>query len=497
MYQLSKCLHPQRYWNLLYLIHKNRIMEDIMVIRGPIKTEQLDFFRQKVKNRKIIGISSYSTFPDSSGYFHNHYYLNFLSDYDSQIIGWFHCFREPFQNIPDSSIPLFFMSESDFHTDFEYLSSLHSIHKEYDFVANIPEGDWNSFVRDLKTAQKWLNFMADEMGLKILVIGKNRKKDFSQNVHVLEDFLPQQDFWKVMSTCKALFIASVYDASPRIITEALGLNLSVLCNKNIVGGWKYIQSDTGMFFDPEENISFRIDSFLQHHYEPNKYAKTFLDQKKNLLLFSHQLEELFHRTFDLDAILFINLENRKDRLLSIESQCRKMNIKTAIRIEGVYENMNGHLGCGLSHIKALEYAKERNWKRFMILEDDFIFKYYKERILSMYHLFLENIPCWDVFLLDFDEAVFDKDPVDAYPFIKKIDSCTRTTGYIVNDYTDNLLENFREAVLSMKNEMNGKKIYYTNYAIDQSWKQLQKKDKFFGTIPKIGKNNNSPSSIMS
>jgi len=74
----------------------------------------------------------------------------------------------------------------------------------------------------------------------------------------------------------------------------------------------------------------------------------------------------------IDAILYINLEHRKDRNEHILNEIHKIctdNSKIH-RIDAI-KNDNGALGCGLSHIKALEYAVKNEWKTVLILEDDF------------------------------------------------------------------------------------------------------------------------------
>ncbi len=47
---------------------------------------------------------------------------------------------------------------------------------------------------------------------------------------------------------------NVHDASPRVLVEALSLNVPILVNRHILGGWKYVNGQTGAFFDNEENV---------------------------------------------------------------------------------------------------------------------------------------------------------------------------------------------------------------------------------------------------
>lgn len=90
----------------------------------------------------------------------------------------------------------------------------------------------------------------------------------------------------------------------------------------------------------------------------------------------------------LSKILVINLKSRNDRKQKIINMFIKYKIENYEFIEGIpgiefQEEFNliqdkthiintGHYGCLLSHIKAIEYAKEKKYENVTILEDDVI-----------------------------------------------------------------------------------------------------------------------------
>jgi hypothetical protein len=47
---------------------------------------------------------------------------------------------------------------------------------------------------------------------------------------------------------------SVLDPSPRILAEALCLDVPIVVNRGIIGGWKYVNGFTGEFFDGESDV---------------------------------------------------------------------------------------------------------------------------------------------------------------------------------------------------------------------------------------------------
>ena len=80
---------------------------------------------------------------------------------------------------------------------------------------------------------------------------------------------------KMYSKCKFIFVPNEKDASPRVLTEALASNIACLVNRNILGGWKYVNDKTGEFFTDEKDISPALDKLLyglsNAKYEPRKY----------------------------------------------------------------------------------------------------------------------------------------------------------------------------------------------------------------------------------
>lgn len=200
-----------------------------------------------------------------------------------------------------------------------------------------------------------------------------------------------------------------------------------------------------------------------------------------------------------EAILYINLEYRKDRKKSILNEIKKIknfDERQVYRIDAVLEPLCGHLGCGKSHVKALELAIKNNWSSILMLEDDFVFtKDYKGE--ENFHT-IQNIE-WDVMLLAKGHQC---NQYSDYEYLKKAYRATTTSGYIVRQhYYPILLENFKNSVATMEQEFQihsetfrsqNMPISKMNYcsAIDQYWFSLQEKDTFYMFEPPIGTQGN-------
>lgn len=177
----------------------------------------------------------------------------------------------------------------------------------------------------------------------------------------------------------------------------------------------------------------------------------------------------------LKNILFINLNERTDRLAHVTKEFNKMNLN-AERVKGI-KLENGALGCTLSHIKCLKLAKEREYEHVFICEDDIEFlnpKIFLEKL----NLFYENkLIYWDVLVVGGNTVP---------PYQKITDYCIRvghsqtTTGYIVkHTFYDMLIDNFTESANKLMSNPTNK----VNYALDKYWLQLQKQYYFCMLIP--------------
>jgi glycosyl transferase, family 25 len=209
----------------------------------------------------------------------------------------------------------------------------------------------------------------------------------------------------------------------------------------------------------------------------------------------------------LDAVIFINLDNRKDRKILIEKELENMGVKKEkiIRFPAIYEKYNGHLGCVKSHIEVLKIIKQSNFKNALILEDDFKFTLPKQEINKKIDHFLEKfINNWDAIHLS--HSYWNKQKqIDNH--ICKINSAMTSSGYIVNNHNnfyDKLLNDFQNSEEKLTENLKkwleknpNKKKYEDANALNQHWSKLQKKSQWYIFEPPLGIQRNSYSSIMS
>lgn len=194
----------------------------------------------------------------------------------------------------------------------------------------------------------------------------------------------------------------------------------------------------------------------------------------------------------LTKAVYINLENRPDRREQIQSELSsKIPSEKIIRLNAVSDIR--HLGCSQSHIKALEMAIENQWNNVLIVEDDAMFNNYDKGYSRLVELIKEN-PNYDVITLGNIGAYFDHKT-------GRLQSAQTATAYLVNNhYFHILLDNFKEGFknLSKTRYMKTNEEMVSNeqkYCVDQYWKVLQSRDKWFIVHPALMIQRPSKSSI--
>ena len=177
---------------------------------------------------------------------------------------------------------------------------------------------------------------------------------------------------------------------------------------------------------------------------------------------------------DIKNIFYINLDTRPDRKVFFENQMKMLGMK-ATRFNAIKNNC-GAIGCSLSHLALLKYAKEQNMDHILIMEDDIMFLNPKHFIHNLNN-FLSKHKDFDVLLIA-GNNMGEYNRLDE--FCVKIKKCQTTTGYLVKKhYYDKLIKNFEEGVNKLINNLS----LINKFAIDQHWSSLQLVDKWYLLTP--------------
>jgi len=242
----------------------------------------------------FLGIMSYETFPFPSPNPHANKFGR--DDYLDIFPGWLNMYRNPEEIFPDN-VKILQMSQSDFalpEIDYEVEVKEGKHIKRFDFVYVMSTGGtkvnedydgacngWGAHAKNFTFAKDALEVMCDE-GMTGVVLAtrddwtsKPCKLPASCEGKVLQTpYVSYEEALDYFRQSKFLFIPQVYDASPRVVTQAMALDVPVLMNRNIVGGWKYINDKTGEFFNDLSDFKESYAHVLANgnDYEPRRYV---------------------------------------------------------------------------------------------------------------------------------------------------------------------------------------------------------------------------------
>ena len=195
----------------------------------------------------------------------------------------------------------------------------------------------------------------------------------------------------------------------------------------------------------------------------------------------------------IDAVIYINLDSRKDRDEEIKAEMSRIGIpEDKIHRLSAVKRSWGALGCSLSHIACLKTIQERGWGRTLVLEDDAGFEDGDDArwsagvkdIRSMVESSgVSNLDSrWDVIFL----GGFVRDPdgpqKTEYNTLFRTRNTSCTHAYIVRGaYAPKLREHTEVAVqMMMKNAPNVKQ-----FNLDNAWSAMMAEDRWFISIPTL------------
>ena len=189
---------------------------------------------------------------------------------------------------------------------------------------------------------------------------------------------------------------------------------------------------------------------------------------------------------NIDRIFYVNLAKRVDKREQIEGELKEhldvVDYEGRVERFDAIEDVNGAIGCSMSHLEILKIAKEREYKYVMVFEDDFMFLkgkagFYAD-LANLFALVENGSLDFKVIMLSYNAI----DRVGYNGFLDRTTNVQTTAGYLLNcAYIDAMIDNFSRGIELFK--VTGE---HWNYAVDQYWKKEQK-DKWYLFKNRIGK----------
>jgi GR25 family glycosyltransferase involved in LPS biosynthesis len=165
---------------------------------------------------------------------------------------------------------------------------------------------------------------------------------------------------------------------------------------------------------------------------------------------------------------YINLDCRNDRLVSCENELKKLGLERPCRFSAI-KTRHGIVGCGISHLRCLEKARDEGLPYITIFEDDIIIPK-PNQVKNIVNRILQSGVEWDVLCLAGNAFRPHKEEEDDYVVVNRM-YCG--TAYIVKaHFYDILIDNIRDSLTKILETGDRK------YSWDAHWIQLQQKHRF-------------------
>jgi len=253
-------------WPLRWIVDSRGRDTGFAMLRRPLQAVEEAAFEKMAAEHRMIGFTHYGPFP----LYHESYDRRAKDrapeeGWDRPEVqaceAWAHCFRDPDHYLPPGP-PRMLISGSDFVNEDAVISAAWADGrpaKRWDLVYSCPPTWLNDLQKNWDLARSCIVRLA-EAGARIVIAGRSGVPGLSRHPNI--DYLcqvPWSDFMRVTASARVAFAPNWWDASPWVLSEALALDIPVLVNRQILGGWKYVAPETGVFFDDEADV---VDAFF-------------------------------------------------------------------------------------------------------------------------------------------------------------------------------------------------------------------------------------------
>ena len=186
-----------------------------------------------------------------------------------------------------------------------------------------------------------------------------------------------------------------------------------------------------------------------------------------------------------DAILYINLDHRTDRLALLQPTLQLLEpfAQQTIRVSAI-QHAQGGKGCALSHLKVFGLIQKHQFVHTLVLEDDATLDEEPSVFASKIKTFLrEKAEQYDCLILGAHPAPFENKVKNASYRRMTKEFREPTVGYMIHiDYVPILRMLWQFCVDGLddkKMAVPGSDKNYALYAIDQAWRKLFEKHQFY------------------
>ncbi len=267
-------------WEFGFIVDQNLRETGVAVVRGRLQLpEHLALLEGLARDHVVMGMTCQGIFPlvgdlpgclpDDGGPKAGRHdaYLSFVQ-------GWAHCFREPDHYLPRDGARILFSNSDNMDPDrvWRVATSAGPLQKRWDFIYTCMPEPTNFARKNWALARHCALRFADELGLRGALVGLAGVADAPE--HPLIDLypkLPWREFLRVLGQSRVAFLPNTWDPSPRVMAEAMCLDVPMLVNREILGGWHYVSAESGRWFGDHDDVVEAMAGLMSHELAPREW----------------------------------------------------------------------------------------------------------------------------------------------------------------------------------------------------------------------------------
>jgi hypothetical protein len=192
---------------------------------------------------------------------------------------WMHCTRDPRPWLPPDK-PQFMVNNSDFVDADAVWETAYGpwpdpvLPKRWDVVCSYSGHWYDEIQKNWSLGRRCVERLSGDLGLSVLLLARNGIPDVPDLPNV--EVRPRVS-WDESIGCLArsrlTLLPNHMDPSPRLITESLAVGTPVLAHADLLGGWQYVQPETGRFFDSEYDVAVEALCCLSTDYDTRAWLE--------------------------------------------------------------------------------------------------------------------------------------------------------------------------------------------------------------------------------
>jgi hypothetical protein len=280
---------PQLPWALGIVVDETGEDTGFAVLRGSINGDNdREIFETIAATHRMIGVMQWWGFPvPHYSYGGTNYSITPRKAADNpwgrpeieRCEAWTYCARQPERFLP-ADRPHFLISNSDFVDTARVWEVAHgrskraTATKRWDVICSFSGHWYDEIQKNWSLGRACIEMLAEDLNLSVLLLSRSGIPDVPRHRNVeVRPRLPWEDCIRCIARSRLALFPNHLDPSPRVITESLALDVPVVVNADILGGWKYVHEETGSFFNDSYDVASEVERCLASSHQPRSWLR--------------------------------------------------------------------------------------------------------------------------------------------------------------------------------------------------------------------------------